>query len=308
MAEEQAISDHILDSYLTPGVLFTDETFREVAVQAFLEKYHDSEPPVQFQCSAGFIHDFKERNRFSSRRAHLKRRPTVNDEDREHWMQTMVQTLREAPDHERIINVYESCWRVHPDGLQTWAPTGSQNIRLLIQGSEKDCFTVVAAITAAHTKLLLTLIASGRTTAVEANHFGDVGYHRTDHSESGWTTTETFRRWLAWLRSIYDDAAPIWLVLDCYSVHRQEAMKEYAAELAIHLLFIPPGLTDELQPLDRFVFGAMKAHRRRMYRRHAAALEPLNKQIAAAFLIRAWESVSANVLDDAWALYQDTDE
>lgn len=111
-----------------------------------------------------------------------------------------------------------------------------------------------------------------------------------------------------WLRGVYDDADPVWLVLDCYSVHRQEGMKRLAADLGIHLLFIPPGLTDEMQPLDRFVFGAMKAHARRMYRNHAAALEPVNKPIAAAFLIRAWEAIGTAVLDDAWALYEDTGE
>jgi hypothetical protein len=308
VAEEQAISDHIMDTYLTPGLLFTDATFSEIAIQAFLEKYRDADPPVQFQCSAGFTNDFKKRNRFSSRRAHLKRRPVVSDEDRAQWTTMLAQLIRDVADHQRIINVDELCWWVHPDGLQTWAATGSENIHLVIHGSEKDSFTVVAAITAARTKLPLTLIASGKTASVEANHFGDVGYHRTDHSESGWTTAETFRRWLAWLRGIYDDAAPLWLVLDCYAVHRQQSMKNFAAELGIHLLFIPPGLTDELQPLDRFVFGVMKAHGRRMYRVHAAAIEPTNKPMAAAFLIRAWEAVSTAVLEDPWAPYEEANE
>jgi hypothetical protein len=50
---------------------------------------------------------------------------------------------------------------------------------------------------------------------------------------------------------------------------------------------------------DRFVFGVMKAQGRRMYRSHAAALEPINKAIAATFVIRAWEAVSSTVLDEA---------
>jgi hypothetical protein len=87
------------------------------------------------------------------------------------------------------------------------------------EGNEKDSFTVAAAITAARMKLPVTLIGSGKTDAVEASDFGDVGFHRTDHSESGWTTTETFQRWLAWLRSLYDDGGPLWLILDCYSVY-----------------------------------------------------------------------------------------
>jgi hypothetical protein len=59
-------------------------------------------------------------------------------------------------------------------------------------------------------------------------------------------------------------------------------MKEYAAKIGIHLLFIAPGLTDKIQVLNGFAFGAMKTDGRRMDRNHAAAFEQTNKQITAA--------------------------
>jgi hypothetical protein len=82
-------------------------------------------------------------------------------------------------------------------------------------------------------------------------------------------------------------------------------MRNDAAELDIHLLFIPPGLTDEMQPLHRFAFGVMKAYGRRMYRNHAASFEQTNKQLTAVFLVCAWEAVSTIILDEAWATYDD---
>jgi hypothetical protein len=82
-------------------------------------------------------------------------------------------------------------------------------------------------------KLPLTLIASGKTDAVEEGRFGEVGSHRTNHSEPEWMTTEAFQRWR---------------VRNCDSVHRHEAMRQYVAELGIELSSIPPGLTDERQP------------------------------------------------------------
>jgi transposase len=106
------------------------------------------------------------------------------------------------------------------------------------------------------------MIAAGKTPAIEVSHFGDVAYHRTGHCESGSQTTETF---IEWLRSRYDDRGPIWLIIDCYSVHRQETIRAYAEDLGIHLLFFPPGLTNELRPLDRFVFCAMNGTCRRLY-------------------------------------------
>jgi hypothetical protein len=92
-------------------------------------------------------------------------------------MLTLLHVLRDIPNHQRIINMDESCWRVHPDSLQPWAPTGSQNIQSFCNRDEKDSFTVIAAITAARTKMLLTLIATDKTHIVEENHFGDIGYH-----------------------------------------------------------------------------------------------------------------------------------
>jgi hypothetical protein len=56
---------------------------------------------------------------------------------------------------------------------------------------------------------------------------------------------DQFHRWLPWLRGIYDDGKPLWLVRGCYVVHRQREVKHYITELGIDLRFIPPRLTDE---------------------------------------------------------------
>jgi hypothetical protein len=101
------------------------------------------------------------------------------------------------------------------------------------------------------------------------------------------------------------DGEAIWLVLDCYSIHRQPAMRQYAEDLGIHLLFIPRGLTDDLQPLDRYVFRAMKGLCRRLYRMHceSAGSDEMTQQVATAFLLRAWKQVSPQTLGDAWSMY-----
>jgi hypothetical protein len=61
-----------------PGIFFTNEDFREIAIRAFLEKYSGNETSVPaFNVSAGFITGFKLRNGFSSRSCHIKRRTPV---------------------------------------------------------------------------------------------------------------------------------------------------------------------------------------------------------------------------------------
>jgi hypothetical protein len=143
--EERAISDHLSENYLLHGRLFTNAMFVQIATTAWLEKYRQTELPFEFQCSAGFIAYSKQRNHFSSRSAHMKWRPSVTKQDRMHGMMTLSQLLCDVPDHERIINVDESCWRVHPGGLRTWAPTSAQNIQLFLEENEKESFAVVAA-------------------------------------------------------------------------------------------------------------------------------------------------------------------
>jgi hypothetical protein len=81
-------------------------------------------------------------------------------------------------------------------------------------------------------------------------------------------------------------------------------MKTYAQELGIHFLFLPPGLPDELQPLDRFALGAMNGICFRASTIHCRfdSLCSIEKQSAAVFLIRAWEGVSTHVLEEEWSV------
>jgi hypothetical protein len=66
------------------------------------------------------------------------------------------------------------------------------------------------------------------------------------------------------------------------------------AKLPIVLPFIPRGLMDLLQPLDRSVFGALKAEYRPIHRMDMSQREDkrMTKADFAAYLILAWELVS----------------
>jgi hypothetical protein len=44
-----------------------------------------------------------------------------------------------------------------------------------------------------------------------------------------------------------DNGGPLWVVLDCYSFHREEVIMAHADELGIHFLLIPAGLPDRLR-------------------------------------------------------------
>ena len=70
--EEKAIVDFITNTYINQSRLFTNQDFREIAMNAFFEKHKNEEHLSEFSVSDHFISDFKKRNHLSSLIAHLK--------------------------------------------------------------------------------------------------------------------------------------------------------------------------------------------------------------------------------------------
>jgi hypothetical protein len=65
-------------------------------------------------------------------------------------------------------------------------------------------------------------------------------------------------------------------------------------------------MTDALQPLDRSVFGALKAHARRLFRLRVRDNPMLHctKLDAAQEMVSTWKLVSATTLAAGWAIYK----
>jgi hypothetical protein len=302
--QEEEIAAEIITDYIVPGRLFNASDFRSLALKKFAEFGGES---GTFVCSQQFIRDFKKRQRFASRRFHMRRRNNeLHRADILAWTDKM-QRLLATTDPDRILNCDETCWHVVPSGLLTWAPVGADGISVVSSATEKDVITVLASVTASYRKLPLYLIAKGLTARAERGQLGPHEGHEADHSPSGWSTNETFDRYLRWIRSLYGDTERIHLILDAYSVHRSESSRAVAEELGIELHFIPPGWTDQLQPLDRYVFGALKSVCRRLFHRHCHVHidGKTGKPDAIRFLIEAWESLAVGVFEKAWAIYED---
>jgi hypothetical protein len=76
------------------------------------------------------------------------------------------------------------------------------------------------------------------------------------HSGNGWVTLQVMGEFFESLRQMVEkkynisERQQILLVLDVYASHREGKIKEIAKAQRIELLFIPPGMTADLQPLD----------------------------------------------------------
>jgi hypothetical protein len=101
----------------------------------------------------------------------------------------------------------------------------------------------LASITAKGTKLPFFGIAKGTTKRAERSQLGSDQVLIRDHSESGWSTKETFKRYLDWLHNHFcfhclrplTAENSVELILDCYVVHRSVEIRQYATERFIRL-------------------------------------------------------------------------
>jgi hypothetical protein len=294
-----------------------------LAITAFyewnpIEMESDEFTAKDFHASNGFVHNFKPRHSFSSRRVHYTRRPSefggIGEINMRRWVREIKLILKERKNElSYVVNCDETCWRLYPNGILPWARRGANGVSLAIRGNEKAVITPLATITAENTKLPLFIIAKGKTKRVESTHLGPISEHRADHSPSGWTTEDTMQRYLTWLRERYppvrtpdgEKALPIDLILDCYLAHMTRTVRSTAARLKIRLHFIPIGRTDKLQPLDRRIFGCLKATARAEYRRFSMAhpCEKIRTPDAGTMLRRSWDHLSLAAMEAAWMIY-----
>jgi hypothetical protein len=275
----------------------------------------DDEVPSykQFIASNGFTHLFKKRNRFSSRRLHFKRRSRSNPELEQRFVDEITDLISNA-EPDSVLNCDETSWKLHPNGILTWAATGSQNVAIATSGNEKDALTVMATISLAAQKLPLYILAKGETMRCEMTQLGDIGDHASDHSSSGWMTTSTMIRYLGWLREFLDsrdgEGRRYHLLMDIYPVHVTEPVRLQARLLGFTVHFIPSGQTDKYQPLDRSVFGCLKSTARLEYLKlvRDSPARRITKEDAVQMLQRAWNKLSVFALEAAWEIYQEGDQ
>lgn len=73
-----------------------------------LEKYRDADDIKQFNASDGYIWDFKNKYRISSKKCHIRRRPEKGSF--ESSFVNKIPKLKKECDNDYIININESWW------------------------------------------------------------------------------------------------------------------------------------------------------------------------------------------------------
>jgi hypothetical protein len=135
---------------LCKGYIFRDADFKLRAIEAYY-RWNPINPEAetatykQFMASNGFIDLFKKRHHFSSRCSHFKRRSPPNAELEKKFTDETTEIVS-AEDRDRVLNCDETCYKLYPNGILTWAEVGSDNVAVSITGNEKEAIMVMATV------------------------------------------------------------------------------------------------------------------------------------------------------------------
>lgn len=349
--EEAELMRRIKTNYLDHGLFYSDQDFKEDAVRYYAEILRNdvrttdeqiermrlqdvpeaviqqriSDPAatrnMHFVCSPSFIRGFRRRYRMSLRRPNMKRRPPVSPEKIAEF-KLRVEALKQHFSPDLILNMDETNFRLVNMKHLTWAVTGSKAVNCYNEEDLKAGVTVLATISMSGDKLPLMLVGKGTTQGALRKYGENVrtGKCWTSLSESGWSRENVICDYLDRLAErfpIGENDKRCALIMDIYAAHRTDAVRDKARELKIDLEFVPPGCTDQCQPLDVAVFAVLKAYAKALWRKqyHENHGAKIGWATVTEHLLESWERIDRSIVEKAWyaleedyATFEDDDE
>ena len=157
-----------------------------------------------------------------------------------------------------IINIDQVGLQLVPRSDFSMAPRGATQV-CQVGAKDKRTITGVLGCTLKGQLLPPQMIYSGKTDRCHPVNEFPPGWHIT-HNETHWADGETMKDYLkevlipyietARSNQNYDEDQKALLILDTFAAHCTDELKEAMDEANIVYVYVPPGTTDFLQPLD----------------------------------------------------------
>ena len=301
--EEERIYRRLVSDFISQNKYCPINVIRSIALQ----EYGNEDGVRRFVCSNRWVKRFMKRWKLSFRKCHDRKRPPSVDDELVCRFHLDIDAAIEQHGREGLVNVDETSWRVIDHRWKTLAVTGAENVQCHWQSDPKMCVTAICGIDAAGGKLPVWVIADGVTERCEAkfrehpvlSEFIRKGELVITHSPKGWCNNQICIQYLKWLANF--KKRPLFLVWDVFAAHRDDKVVNKAAKLDIGIGFIPPGMTDRYQPLDRRLFGAVKSRARARFDSKSCSPDHDPDLLTALeTLVNVWRSVTQEEIIDAW--------
>ena len=241
-----------------------------------------------------------------------KKRSDIDEEDVKRYAKEFAEVFSSIP-WNRILNMDETAWNFVFVRGKVLAISGKEEVNAQLPGDYRQSFTAIATISADGGKLPPIFLAKGSTSTCEKQFEkmkSDPGDYIIYHSAGGNTDDNCMAFYLNQV-SIWMKNQPCALILDKYASHISEATIRKAAEKNIRLIFIPTSATDQFQPLDLRVFGALKSIASSKFSDHVFEKNKGYSQSEAAdVFVTCWKKLDRKVIDSAWDFekHQEEDE
>jgi hypothetical protein len=157
-----------------------------------------------------------------------------------------------------VFNMDETRWRRFERPTKVLAENGAEMVKLRSKKSRKAVFTAIGTISVTGQKFPFWVVAK-RTMQRCERKFGTHPNAFIEHADSGWTTENLIVACIEWLHyEVAKDGLRV-LILDIYPSHRTDLVVVTAEANDMELFFVHAGAIGRFQPLDRRIFGELKA-------------------------------------------------
>jgi DDE superfamily endonuclease len=196
-----------------------------------------------------------------------------------------------------IGNMDETLMAFNLPSNMTVEQSGSKTVSILSIGHERSNFTIVLACMADGTKLPSVIIF--KLKKIPREEFPEGVVIRAN--PEGWMNEEEMVWWVKniWTKRLRRGSNPkSLLVLDSFTAHKTNAVKNRFHEKKTNLAVIPGGLTSRLQPLDVSLNKPFKAKVRNLYNHWMS--EAIKDYTLSGKIKRPSYSLVANWVKESW--------
>jgi len=260
-----------------------------------------------FKASMSWVSKFMKRYHLVFRKVHYQRRGAIDKK----WADKFLIQVADAIAKygvENVINMDETQVRIDNSSGTVIAHKGQEKVTIYRSHfNTKEGFTAIATCSQVK-KFPLIVIAKGKPCKRKQKKKKQVDENSpVTHfkSKSGWTDVDIMKSYIDWLQ-IQMNNQPCALIIDCFRAHTNEEVKNYAKGKKIEIILVPACGTGIYQPLDRKIFGILKAKLRADESQKKLLQEEVEYKnrykIIEEAMNAAWEEISEEAQISAWRM------
>lgn len=252
--------------------------------------------------SSTWMTSFMRRNHLGWRTAHYARRCAIDPVYSEIFLNQLAEAIINVGG-KNVYNFDETSVRIVNSSTKTLALKGTEEVIVNQKRNDREAFTAIGTITLEQT-LPLIILKKGKNRNKGLNtklRSGDATELWYTNNNQGWVNEDIMLRYLDWLSINFTEGFPSVVVCDCYKAHLTPSVREKASSLNILLVVVPANGTGKFQPLDRIIFGIIKAKLRALANTEIFSGENRFEMIYN-HLTKAWSEITEKHLKAAWSI------